>query len=82
MSSECLSLAIKSQGGYCFNMTALEAQWTPAKHFILGDDPQLRLYAEAAVWLKKIELFRKGEDERSKELIARVQRNDRKRRNR
>ncbi len=45
-------------------MTALEAQWTPAKHFILGDDPQLRLYAEAAVWLKKIELFRKGEDER------------------
>ena len=45
-------------------MTALEAQWTPAKHLILGDDPQLRVYGEAAVWLKKIELFRKGEDER------------------
>ena len=45
-------------------MTALEAKWSPARHLILGDDPQLRLYAEAAVWLKKIELFRKGEDER------------------
>src|SRR6266581_1142036 len=45
-------------------MTAVEAKWSPAKHLILGDDPQLRLYAEAAVWLKKIELFRKGEDER------------------
>ncbi len=45
-------------------MTMLEAQWIPAKHLILGDEPQLRLYGEAAVWLKKIELFRKGEDER------------------
>src|SRR5206468_2222093 len=45
-------------------MTALEAKWSPAKHLILGDDPQLRLYAEAAVWLKKLELFRSGEDER------------------
>lgn len=34
------------------------------KHLILGEDPQLRVYAEVAVWLKKIELFRKGEDER------------------
>ena len=45
-------------------MTALEAKWSPARHLILGDNPQLRLYAEAVVWLKKIELFRKGEDER------------------
>lgn len=45
-------------------MTALEAQWGAAKHLILGDDPQLRLFGEAAVWLKKIETFRKGEDER------------------
>ncbi|MBI3849429.1 MAG: hypothetical protein HY298_03930 [Verrucomicrobia bacterium] len=45
-------------------MTALEAQWSPAKHLILGDDPQLRVYAEISVWYKKIELFRKGEDER------------------
>ena len=45
-------------------MTAVEAKWSSAKHLILGDDPQLRLYAEAAVWLKKIEMFRKGEDER------------------
>ncbi|PWU09224.1 MAG: hypothetical protein C5B50_27870 [Verrucomicrobia bacterium] len=45
-------------------MTALEAKWSPAKHLILGEDPQLRLYAEAAVWLKKIEMFRKSEDER------------------
>jgi hypothetical protein len=42
----------------------LEAQWSPAKHLILGDDPQLRVYAEVSVWYKKIELFRKGEDER------------------
>lgn len=42
----------------------MEAQWSPVKHLILGDDPQLRVYAEVADWLKKIELFRKGEDER------------------
>ena len=45
-------------------MTTLEAQWSPAKHLILGDDPQLRLYAEASVWFKKIELFRDGENRR------------------
>jgi hypothetical protein len=45
-------------------MTAVEAQWSPAKHLILGEDPQSRVYAEVAVWLKKIELFRKGEDAR------------------
>jgi hypothetical protein len=45
-------------------MTALEAQWSPAKHLILGDDPQLRIYAEVSVWYQKIELFRKGEDQR------------------
>lgn len=45
-------------------MTAVEAQWSPVKHLILGDDPELRVYAEVAVWLKKIELFRKGEDAR------------------
>jgi hypothetical protein len=45
-------------------MTAADAQWSPVKHLILGDDPQVRVYAEVAVWLKKIELFRKGEDER------------------
>ena len=45
-------------------MTTLEAQWSSAKHLILGDDPQLRLYAEASVWFKKIELFRDGENRR------------------
>jgi hypothetical protein len=45
-------------------MTAVEAQWSPVKHLILGEDPQLRVYAEVTVWLKKIELFRKGEGER------------------
>jgi hypothetical protein len=45
-------------------MTMLEAQWSPVQHLILGEDPQLRVYAEVAVWYKKIELFRKGEDER------------------
>jgi hypothetical protein len=45
-------------------MTTMEAQWGVAKHLILGDDPQLRLYADALVWLKKLEAFRKGEDER------------------
>ena len=45
-------------------MTAVEAQWSPVQHLILGEDPQLRIYAEVSVWFKKIELFRKGEDER------------------
>lgn len=45
-------------------MTAVEAQWVPAKHLILGEDPQLRVFAEISVWYQKIELFRKGEDER------------------
>jgi hypothetical protein len=45
-------------------MTALEAQWSPVKHLILGDDPELRLFAEVSIWYKKIELFRKGEDQR------------------
>ncbi len=45
-------------------MTAEEAQWSPAKHLILGEDPQLRVYAEVSVWHKKLEMFRKGEDER------------------
>jgi len=45
-------------------VTTLEAQWSSAKHLILGDDPQLRLYAEASVWFKKIELFRDGENRR------------------
>ena len=43
-------------------MTAVEAHWSPAKHLILGDDPQLRVYAEISVWHTKIELFRKGEE--------------------
>jgi hypothetical protein len=45
-------------------MTAVEAHWTPVKHLILGEDPQLRVYADTSVWYRKIELFRKGEDER------------------
>jgi hypothetical protein len=45
-------------------VTSLEAEWTPVKHLILGDDPQLRLYADLSVWFKKIELFRKGEEQR------------------
>ena len=45
-------------------MTPIEAQWGAAKHLILGDDAQLTLFGEAAVWLKKLETFRKGEDER------------------
>ena len=45
-------------------MTAVQAQWSPVQHLILGEDPQLRIYAEVSVWFKKIELFRKGEDER------------------
>ena len=45
-------------------MKAVEAQWVPAEHLILGDDPQLRLFGEISVWRNKIELFRKSEDER------------------
>jgi hypothetical protein len=45
-------------------MTAVEAQWVPAKHLILGDDPQLRVFGEVSVWYKKIESLRQGEDDR------------------
>jgi hypothetical protein len=45
-------------------VTTLEAQWSPVQHLILGDDPQLRVYAEVSLWFKKIESFRKSEDER------------------
>lgn len=45
-------------------MTKLEAQWTPVKHVILGDDPKLRVYAEVSVWFKKLELVRQNEHER------------------
>lgn len=45
-------------------MTAVEAQWIPARHLILGDDPQLRLFGEISVWHQKIESLRKSEDER------------------
>jgi hypothetical protein len=45
-------------------MKTADTQWIPAKHLILGDDPQLRVYAEATVWFKKIESFRKGEMDR------------------
>jgi hypothetical protein len=45
-------------------MTAVEAQWSPAKHLILGDDPQLRLYGEISVWHQKLESLRRSEDER------------------
>ncbi|MBM3882625.1 MAG: hypothetical protein FJ387_23370 [Verrucomicrobia bacterium] len=45
-------------------MTAVEEQWSPVKHLILGEDPQVRVYAEVSVWNRKIGLFRKGEEER------------------
>lgn len=45
-------------------MTAVEAQWVPVKHLILGDDPPLRVFGEISVWQKKIESLRKGEDQR------------------
>jgi hypothetical protein len=45
-------------------MTAVEAQWVPVKHLILGEDPQLRLFGEISVWNQKIESLRKREDER------------------
>ncbi|SPE50557.1 hypothetical protein SBV1_1160015 [Verrucomicrobia bacterium] len=56
--------AIPQQTDYFFTMTGLEAKWGVAKHVILGDEPPLRLFAEAVIWQKKIETFRKGEDER------------------
>ena len=45
-------------------MTAVEAQWVSAKHLILGDDPQLRVFGEITVWYKKIESLRQGENDR------------------
>ena len=45
-------------------MTAVDAQWVPVKHLILGEDPQLRLFGEISVWNQKIESLRKREDER------------------
>jgi hypothetical protein len=46
------------------DMTAVEARWIPAKHLILGDDPQLRVFGEISVWHQKIESLRKSENER------------------
>jgi hypothetical protein len=48
-------------------MTVLEAHWSPAKHLILGEDPQVRVYAETSVWFKKIQLFRRGDTKPSRE---------------
>lgn len=45
-------------------MTAVEAQWGQVKQRILGKNPQVRVYARASLWFRKLELFRKGEDER------------------
>jgi hypothetical protein len=45
-------------------MTALEAHWSPVQHLILGDDPQARVYGEVFLWFRKLELFRKEEEER------------------
>src|SRR5450756_1364551 len=45
-------------------MTAVEQQWTPASHLILGDDPQQRIFVEVTDWFKKVQLFRQQEDER------------------
>ena len=59
-----MSLPGGAEGLILLPMTVVEAQWSPAQHLILGEDPQVRIYAEVSVWFKKIELFRKGEDER------------------
>ena len=45
-------------------MKTAPAQWNSAKHLILGDDPQLRVYTEVSEWFKKLGLFRKSEEER------------------
>jgi hypothetical protein len=45
-------------------MTAVEAQWSPAKRLILGDDPPLRIYSDVSVWFQKIEVFRSEENRR------------------
>ena len=45
-------------------MTAVEAQWVPVKHLILGDDPQLCVFGEISVSYRKVESLRKGEDQR------------------
>jgi hypothetical protein len=58
------ALQLNAQRPNLSAMTAVEQQWTPASHLILGDDPQLRVFADISIWYKKIELFRKGEDER------------------
>lgn len=44
-------------------MTAVEQQWTPASHLILGDDPQQHVFMEVTDWFKKVQLFRQQEDE-------------------
>ena len=44
-------------------MTKLEADWSSVQNLILGEDPKPRLYAKAAVWNHKIDVFRRCEDE-------------------
>src|SRR6266568_4289797 len=57
-------IAKRSHERYAVAVKTLEAQWSPVQHLILGEDPQLRVYAETSVWFKKINLFRQGEDQR------------------
>jgi len=42
----------------------VDAQWSPVKHLILGDDPQQRVYQEVVDWFRKVRVFRAQEDER------------------
>lgn len=43
---------------------ASKQSWGAAAQVILGPDPQLLLYGEAAVWFHKVELFRQEEEKR------------------
>lgn len=44
--------------------TTAELDWTPTRHAILGSDPGLQLYGEVSVWFHKLQLFRRGEQQR------------------
>jgi len=44
--------------------TTAEMEWTPTKQAILGSDPEMVLYSEVSLWFHKLELFRKGENDR------------------
>jgi hypothetical protein len=44
--------------------TSAKIDWTPTLQAILGPDPGSQLYGEVSLWFHKLQIFRKGENQR------------------